>query len=118
MACDRGHVDVVRAIIDQPFPPNLIDLHIRRWIDTNVVTHPGSWLHDKYVARAHAIAWSLRQMNQADLAWDFVPYFMSTRIQPIETWNEYITRSPSCSLLPLLFFGVCCVALFYLFTQI
>lgn len=113
-ACDRGHVDVVRTIISRPVPPNLCDLYIRRWIDTNIDAGPWSWLHKKYVARAHAIAWSLRQMNQSDLAWDFVPYFMNTRIQPVESWGEYVTRSPSCSLLPTLVFGIGCVAALFL----
>jgi hypothetical protein len=76
---------------------------------TQRVTHPGSWLHGKYVARAHAIAWSLRQMGQSDLAWDFVPYFMNARIQPVETWKEYVTQSPSCALLPVIIVGICAV---------
>jgi hypothetical protein len=109
LACSRGHIDVVRTIINRSVPPHVIDPYIRRWIDTNIVTRPGSWLHGKYVARAHAIAWALRQMNQSDLAWDFVPYFMNARIQPVENWKEYVTQSPSCSLLPLFIVGICIV---------
>ncbi len=109
VACNYDHVDLVRTMIARPESSHAMDPYIRRWIDTNIVTHPGSWLHGKYVERAHAIAWSLRQMGQSDLVWDFVPYFMNARIQPVENWKEYMTQSPSCSLLPLFVVGICCV---------
>lgn len=113
LACDHGHDDVVRAVIARPLIQRTVtNPYIRRWIDTNIITHPGSWLHRKYVARAHAIAWCLQQANQSDLVYTFVPYFMNARIQPIETWEEYVTQKPACSYAPLLLYGVFFVLVF------